>query len=270
MEPDVIKMEIITETITETVKKAFIDAQIEAIAGSEILLNRIDNSFRKQTIDPFFFKEQRKLYAWRKQFFEHHFPVDTWSPSNFDESIFDEYSCPEEFVHMHVCPAQITSNFDYLLSCVAGFKKKGDIYLGEDEEASFYARRRWSGESEAFQFTKCDSLEDLYDTVGDELKLSFSAAVHLVAELHPKGPKTLEELAMRSVIMHGISLEKMSKDLQKRSLVGLYHLSDDCPDHIDDEGRKCFKQLKNLFEKLESDSGWLRECIERGNWFWQL
>lgn len=259
------------DTITETVKKAFTDAQIKVIAGSEILLHRIENSFREQTIDPFFSKEQRMLYAWRIQFFEQHFPVGSWSWRNalIEDSDFDDPG-PEEHVYMYVCPAEITSNFDYLLSCVAGFKKKDDIFLEDDNETSFGARRRWSEESEAFQLRSYDNLEDLYDTVIDELKLSFSAAVHVIVELHPKGPKSLEELAMKSVIIHGISMEEMSKDLQKRSLTGLYHLSDDCPDHIDDEGRKCFKQVKKLFEKLESDSGWLRERIECGVWPGQL
>ena len=235
----------------ETIRRALKDAQIKLVGGSEILLHIIEKSFREQTIDPFFYKEQRLLFAWREKFFERHFPVGSWSNDVIDAAAdTNESFDAEDHAYAYVRPAQITTNFDYLVTCVAGFKKDAEICLQEYEETSFSAMRRWDEWSEAFEILAYDDLEHLWGTLQEELDLSFSVTVHVLAALHPKGPKTLEELAMRAVIMHGISLEGMSRDLQNKSLTGLYHLRDACPDHIDDEGKKCLRDVKKLFEKL--------------------
>merc|ERR1719318_1846109 len=83
-------------------------------------------------------------------------------------------------------------------------------------------------------------------------ELSFSTTIHKIAELHLKGPKKLEELAMRSVIRNGISLAEMSRELKKKSVEGMYDLEDDAPEHIDDEWKKCFEHVKRSFIKMKA------------------
>lgn len=69
-------------------------------------------------------------------------------------------------------------------------------------------------------------------------ELGYSFTVHQLAELHLKGPRKLEELAMRTVISNRISLAEMSKELKKKSVDGMYDLADEVPDHIDEVGSK--------------------------------
>ena len=59
----------------------------------------------------------------------------------------------------------------------------------------------------------------------EEYPLSYDAMTAMVAELHPchvRQPKILEVIALKTVLKNGISMEEMSRELKKRSVMLLH------------------------------------------------
>ena len=244
-------MERLDSILEQIRKKAVVEAvdamvceQIK-IAGSKILYKRIDKSFKEGSMEPYFLKEQWMLYSWRERFFQHHFPLgggsdaECWYTEGADDSHF-----------LDTVPFQVTTNFDCLMTLAASMRQRkvyGEkIYLENDEEISNSVRKKWDINPEhGFDF-------DDYAISEHYNELSFSFTVHQLAELHLKGPRKLEELAMRTVIRNGISLAEMSRELKKKSVDGMYDLEDGAPEHIDNVGEKCFKRVQRLFTKIKA------------------
>lgn len=238
-------MERLDSVLDQIRKKAIVEAvdamvreQIK-IAGSKILYKRIDKCFKEGTMEPYFLKEQWKLFSWRERFFHHHFPLSCWYTDGSDDSHFRD-----------TVPFQVTTNFDSLMTIAASMRLGkvygGKVHLENDEETSHLARIKWDFDPQhGFDFNDYAILENYNE-------LSYSFTVHQLAELHPKGPRKLEELAMRTVIMNGISLAEMSRELKKKSVDGMYDLAEDAPEHIDEVGEKHFKRVKRLFTKMKA------------------
>jgi len=230
------------KAVKETVD-AMIREQINVTAGSKILYERIDSSFKEVAMDPYFLKEQWELYDWRERFFGHYFPQDCWYTGGGDDAHgFD------------TVPFQITTNFESLMTMAASMNTRqckgyGDqIFLECDEEISNSVRRRWEvfPKEEGFDYETFREIESFKE-------LSFSFTAHQIAELHPKGPRKLEELAMRAVLRNGLSLVEMSRELKEKSVKGMYDLEDDAPVHINNVGKKYFKRVQKLFKNIETD-----------------
>merc|ERR1719470_557807 len=182
------------------------------------------------------------LYSWRERFFQHHFPISCWYTDGADDSH-----------DLDTVPFQVTTNFDCLMAMAAGMrysKDKGEkIYLENDEEISNSVKKKW--DVNQYDFDDYD-FDDYFGDTEHYNELSFSTTIHKIAELHLKGPKKLEELAMRSVIRNGIPLAEMSRELKKKCVEGMYDLEDDAPEHIDDEWKECFEHVKRSFIKMKA------------------
>ena len=89
------------------------------------------------------------------------------------------------------------------------------------------------------------SLKDHYDQVN----LTFSDVAHIVVEVYQKGPKKLEELAIKTILKNGTPTDQLPVAIQKKVVNGMYAIKDSTPDNITDEGKVMFEKIRKVFSR---------------------
>jgi len=226
----------------ERLEGNIVKEQVELVGGAN-LFYRLNQSFKDMKVEPLFIREQWELYSWRKTFFQKHFPDSFWGTNLKIECLsfllcckFDQVSSlaykycsneeendrkQEEF--NEVCIYALSRRERrFSLAALRRFDKYivgWDLdYLTEERDRDLIANR-----------VVC-----AYFLEGYHFSLNDAAA--MVAEFYPSPPqvKTLEDIAMKAVIKNGISMEEMSSDLKKKSVLMLQG-----KDRVRDEKETC-------------------------------
>jgi hypothetical protein len=205
---------------SQQVNEEMIKKQIDVV-GAASLFYRIDQSFKDLKIEPLFIREQWDLYWWRCQFFKEHFPDVFTSTYNRRRTLSFLLCCSFDEV------SDLALRSD--LRVKARQDKFTDAFIEKlsrhNEQFSIAALVRFHTcrAEDAFEFLNLDLLDhlDLFSSQED-YPLSIDDVTAMVVELYPsqvKHPRSLEEIAMKVVLKHGISMEEMSRDLKKKSVL---------------------------------------------------
>ena len=225
------------------------------LLGSEELFKRINRNLKEHKFEPFYVKEQYKLFKWREEFFHTkfggYFNADkevktTWFTDGGDDSHgFD------------TVPFQITRNFDEIvaLACVKKTKMEAQIYFENDEILSANANLKFS--KEYFKAVP----DVIFDMEIRDLKkqgLGFGEIAHMIMNLDQSGPPSLLECAMKTVLLYDIPLhdETLTQPcngaccnvLAHKILHGLYSPTDETlPRNLTPTAMKLFEELRTKF-----------------------
>jgi len=225
-------------SITDESKVDKIKADQVEIVGSLKLYERINLNFRLERFEPFFAKEQFELYRWREDFFHSSFPEEGWFTDGADDShAFD------------TVPYQITKNFQHVVALACSPRNMQErVYFQNDEIASDRARKLFDANTVMYNdsFLDKESLEDE--------NLTYSDAAHVIVAVFQSSPLKLEHLAMKQVLEHQMPLEELPKALQTKAVIGMFDLSDNIPDYINDQGRETFEILRSNFGVTDDEN----------------
>jgi len=225
-------------SITDESKVDKIKADQVEIVGSLKLYERINLNFRMERFEPFFAKEQFELYRWREDFFHSSFPEEGWFTDGADDShAFD------------TVPYQITKNFQHVVALACSPRNMQErVYFQNDEIASDRARKLFDANTVMYNdsFLDKESLEDE--------NLTYSDAAHVIVAVFQSSPLKLEHLAMKQVLEHQMPLEELPKALQTKAVIGMFDLSDNIPDYINDQGRETFQILRSNFGVTDDEN----------------
>jgi len=225
-------------SITDESKVNKIKADQVEIVGSLKLYERINLNFRLERFEPFFAKEQFELYRWREDFFHSSFPEEGWFTDGADDShAFD------------TVPFQITKNFQHVVALACSPRNMQErVYFQNDEIASDRARKLFDANTVMYNdsFLDKESLEDE--------NLTYSDAAHVIVAVFQSSPLKLEHLAMKQVLEHQMPLEELPKALQTKAVIGMFDLSDNIPDYINDQGRETFEILRSNFGVTDDEN----------------
>jgi len=239
--------EEINEMVTE---------QVKLLNGNKELYNMIDNNMMNGDLDVFFIKEHSAIFAWREEFFYKHFPNGSWFTVDFINDSFP-FDPEDEYLRFITIPYQITRYFDRVMA-LASVKVsaelswlKQQIYFENNEHLSSEAESKYKWEALVNDLSNDgDDLEKL--ALCEEVNVGFSEVSHIIAEVYKTGPKKLEEIALKVIMVNSITTEfsplsRVPLVIQRKSVHGMYALDDDAPDNISSEGKEMFTTMKRVF-----------------------
>ena len=232
-----------------------VEEQVELLNGNRELYNMIDNNMMNGDLDPFFIKEHCAIYTWREQFFNAHFPNGSWFTVDFlnDAFPFDPDNAYYRFITI---PYQITRYFERVMALASVKVEPGliwikkQIYFENNEQLSDEAECKYKWDELTTDFAEDgDDLEKLSHCM--EIDMGFSEVAHIVAEVYQTGPKKLEEIALKAVLLKYIPWDFLPLDsvptiIQRKAVHGMYAVEDDAPDNISDEGKEIFERMKKV------------------------
>eukprot|EP00092_Neocalanus_flemingeri_P054017 GFUD01063591.1.p1 GENE.GFUD01063591.1~~GFUD01063591.1.p1 ORF type:complete len:238 (+),score=45.37 GFUD01063591.1:40-714(+) len=219
-------------------------------------------------VDHFLIKEHCAIYFWRESFFSQHLPNNSWFTVDFENE--DELETDAVLWKCKTIPYQITRNFNTVMALASAkviaelsWPKKL-IYFENNEQLSYKAiiKYKWAGMTVEFEeiegFTNQQRL-----AYCDWASIGFSEVAHIIAEVHQTGPKKLEEMALKAVLLCHISsgstdflpLDYLPTAMNKKAANGMYNLEGKTPDNISDEGKEMFERIRRVFTSKNNNSG---------------
>eukprot|EP00092_Neocalanus_flemingeri_P024716 GFUD01026805.1.p1 GENE.GFUD01026805.1~~GFUD01026805.1.p1 ORF type:complete len:280 (-),score=75.79 GFUD01026805.1:36-875(-) len=233
-----------------------VEKQVELLGGNRRLYNRIDSNMKNGDLDHFFVSEHCAIYNWRDAFFGDHFPDNSWFTVDLDNENEFEYHPEEEFITI---PYQLTRHFDRMVALASAKVSpelswlKMQTYFEKNELLSYEAECKYSWEwmtKGVEEEVGGDEQEQLAHC--EDNNLGFSKVAHIIAEVHQTGPKKLEEIALKAVLLHHISgdlppADHLPKKIYKKAVNGMYNVEGDTPDNISVEGKEMFERMRNVF-----------------------
>jgi len=230
--------------------------QINVVGGSNLLYQKLNESMAGNKFEAYFIKEQCSLYTWREDFFNSHFPGDSWYTVDEDEYDDDEfYSWDDSFTRDITIPFQLTHNFDTVVQLATVELSpelswlKSCVYLPNDEFVSNEAASLYKRETMLYDLNILPGSTLYYHF--DQLGLTFSEVAHMIVEFFHNGPKKLEELAIKTILIESVSIKTLPKSIQKKFVFGMYSVTDDVPANLSDHGKKIFKKARKAFVKMD-------------------
>ena len=238
--------------------------QMGVVGGSGWLYKRITKNMKDGNFDPFFLKEHVQLYSWREDFFDTHFSGDSWFTAESSEYGEEEdyFSWDDPFTRFITIPVQLTQNFHTVLALASAKVEpelqwlKSQVYFSNDEILGNEAESKYKLETMISDLNEPEyvlpegslighSLRDHYDQVN----LTFSDVAHIIVEVYQKGPKKLEELAIKTILKNQISMMQLPIAIQKKAVHGMYAIKDSTPENISDEGKVIFEKIRRVFSR---------------------
>merc|ERR1719450_1595823 len=174
-----------------------------------------------------------------------HLPGDSWFTVEGDNSQYgddeDYFAWDDPFTRFITIPVQLTRHFDTVIALATAKvepepKYKLETMVSDLNEPDFVIPEG---------SLVGHSLRDHYDQVN----LTFSDVAHIVVEIYQKGPKKLEEIAIKSIIKNRTPTDNLPVVLQDKVVNGMYAINDDTPENITDEGKVVFKKIRKVFSK---------------------
>lgn len=241
--------------------------QMGILGGSGWLYKRINKNMRNGNFDPFFLKEHCQLFSWREAFFDSHFPEDSWFTVETDQYGDEEdyFSWDDPFTRFITIPVQLTHHF-HTVTALATAKVepelqwlKSQVYFANDEILGNEAESKYKFETMISDLNEPEFVVPEGSSVGhslkdhyDQVNLTFSDVAHIVVEVFQKGPKKLEELAIKTILKNHLYTKQLPEAIQKKILHGMYNVRDNTPENITDEGKVIFEKIRRVFSKKKS------------------
>eukprot|EP00092_Neocalanus_flemingeri_P054018 GFUD01063592.1.p1 GENE.GFUD01063592.1~~GFUD01063592.1.p1 ORF type:complete len:238 (+),score=56.60 GFUD01063592.1:40-714(+) len=219
-------------------------------------------------VDHFLIKEHCAIYFWRESFFSQHLPNNSWFTVDFENE--DELETDAVLWKCKTIPYQITRNFNTVMA-LASAKVIAELtwlkqhtYFENNEQLSDEASSKYKWDGMTYEF---EELEDVTEQqrLGscDWASIGFSEVAHIIAEVHQTGPKKLEEMALKAVLLRHISngstdflpLDYLPTSMNKKAANGMYDVEGKTPDNISDEGKEMFERIRRVFTSKNNNSG---------------
>jgi len=241
--------------------------QIGILGGSAWLYKRINKNMKIGKFDPFFVREHCQLYSWRESFFDRYFPGDSWFTAETDTDQYDDddedyFAWDDPYTRFITIPVQLTQHFDTVVAlCTAKIDPELDwlkfqVYFSNDEVLGNEAESKYKLETMMSDLNEPDFIVPEGSIVGhslkehyDQVNLTFSDVAHIVVEIYQKGPKKLEEIAIKTILKNRTPTYTLPVVLQDKIVNGMYAVNDDTPTNITDEGRVVFAKIRKVFSK---------------------
>eukprot|EP00092_Neocalanus_flemingeri_P097428 GFUD01124172.1.p1 GENE.GFUD01124172.1~~GFUD01124172.1.p1 ORF type:complete len:280 (-),score=67.18 GFUD01124172.1:22-861(-) len=240
-----------------------VEEQVELLEGNRWLYDAIDNNMMNGDLDPFFIREHCDIYNWRETFFRQNFPNGSWFTVDFDdENQFDPEDPTLRFITI---PYQITRYFDRVVALASAKVDtefswlKHQVYFENNELLSEEAESKYKWERMTIEFTEEEMGGELQTFAHcEDINVGFSDVAHIIAEVHRTGPKKLEEMALKAVLLHHISSDLPPPDylptkIYKKAVNGMYNVEGDTPDNISVEGKEMFERMRQVFSNNNSN-----------------
>jgi len=233
-----------------------VEEQVQLMNGNRELYDMINNNMMNGDVDPFFLREHCALYDWREAFFNHHFPSGTWFTVDFVNDAFP-FDPEDDYLRFITIPYQITRYFDRVMAVASAKVSPGlewlkqQTYFENNEHLSSEAESKYkSGALTKILLEESDDLDKLAHC--EETNVGFSEVAHIIAEVYQTGPKKLEEIALKAILLNYIPwnflpLSTVPAVIQRKAVHGMYTVEDDAPDNISSEGRDLFEVMRRLF-----------------------
>ena len=254
---------LLSKVDKERVEKIVLD-QIDLLGCCSWLYERIDKNMKCGKFDPFFLREHCQLFAWRESFFDRSFPGDSWFTAETDQYGEEEdyFSWDDPFTRFITIPVQLTHHFDTVIALATAKIEpeldwlKFQVYFSNDEILGNEAESKYKLETIVADLNEPDFVVPEGSIVGhslrehyDQVNLTFSDVAHIIVEVYQKGPKKLEELAIKTILKNRISTDQLPVALQNKIVNGMYAIKDNIPDNITDEGKVVFEKMRKVFSK---------------------
>ena len=208
-----------------------------------------------------------RTLTWRETFFETHFPGDSWFTAESDqygEEDDDYFAWDDPYTRFITIPVQLSQHFDSVLALATAKIEpelkwlKSQVYFTNDEVLGNETESKFKLDTMITDLNEPEfvipgsllghSLKDHYDQVN----LSFSHVAHIVVEIYQKGPKKLEELSIKTILMNHIPTSQLPQAVQKKVVEGMYAIKDSTPANITEEGKVMFEKIRRVFSKSRS------------------
>ena len=205
--------------------------QMGILGGSGWLYKRINKSMRNGNFDPFFLREHCQLFSWRESFFDSHFPGDSWFTAETDQYGDDEdyFSWDDPFTRFINIPVQLTQHFDTVIALATAkvepelYWLKSQVYFTNDEILGNEAESKYKLETMISDLNEPEFVVPEGSSVGhsmkdhyDQVNLTFSDLAHIVVEVYQKGPKKLEEIAIKTILKNHTATGQLQFQKQSR------------------------------------------------------
>ena len=243
-----------------------IKEQVCLLGGNKWLYRRINRNLKDGYFDPYFIREHCKLYKWREEYFDAKFPGNSWFTVDEEQYDDDLFSWDDPFTRFITIPVQLAQNFDAVVAMATANVEenllwlKSNVYFSNDEIISNEVESKFKLESMISDLTdsdvgpnglvQLDALMDNDHTLRehyDQVDLTFSDIAHIIVEVYQRGPKKLEELAIKAVITNRILPTKLSPMFQRKFVSGMYTIDDDVPENITNEGKLIYNKIRKAF-----------------------
>jgi len=233
-----------------------VNEQVQLLNGNRDLYLMIDNDMMNGDLDKFFIEEYTIVFGWREEFFNRHFPNGSWFTVDFINDSFP-FDPEDEYLRFITIPYQITRYFDRVMA-LASVKVsaelawlKQQIYFENNEHLASEAESKYKLE---VLINDLSNTDDDYEKLAlcDEVNVGFGEVSHIIAETFKIGPKKLEEIALKAIVINNITsdfspLSDVPAAIQRKSVHGMYALDDDAPSNISSEGKELFETMKRVF-----------------------
>jgi len=227
--------------------------QIELL-GSAKVYEKVDKNLKDCRFEALLATEQFALYIWRKRFFYSNFGMfgddDGWS----------WYTNGGDDCHrFNTIPLNITKNFDSVVE-LAVLPKRPDWNRMEDIEWGYPSLlpELFASDKVFFRNDKVESneAEQLFDffknpiTAPQEERklkaygLSWADALQTAVMLNPSGPPPLLLVAMKKVVVEGLSVSELPVELQTKAESGLFKSIEEISNLITEKGLEKLRRLQ--------------------------
>jgi len=247
------------EAVSEKMQQVKQD-QIDLL-GSAKVYEKVDRSLKDCRFEALLAKEQFALYSWRKNFFD----------SNFgkfgDEDGWGWYTDGADDSHdFDTIPLNITKNFDSVVElavlpkrpdwnrmehiqwgCPAVFPDRfasDQVYFRNDEDESSKAEEMFDIDDNPITAppTGRDWFQDERKLI--DYGLSWADALQTAVVIHPSGPPPLLVVAMKKVLVEGLSMSELPVELQTKAESGLYKSIEEISNLITEKGLEMLRCLQ--------------------------
>jgi len=236
-----------------------VNEQVQLLNGNWALYNMINENMINGDMDPFFIREHSTIYAWRESYFNQNFPNGSWFTVDFINDSFP-FDPEDDYLRFITIPYQITRYFDRVMALASVKVSPELVWL--NEQTYFENNELLSSEAEA-KYKWGAFINDLADDSNDDIeKLSlceevgvdFGEVSHMIAEVYQTGPKKLEEIALKTILLSSYPRELLTLShapavIRRKVVHGMYSPNDDAPDNISCEGKELFERMKRLFSE---------------------
>jgi len=246
-----------------------VDEQVQLLNGNRDLYNIIDDNMMNGDLDIFFIKEHSTIFAWREEFFNQNFPNGSWFTVDFTNDSFP-FDPEDEYLRYITIPYQITRYFDRVMA-LASVKVgeelswlKQQTYFENNEHLSSVAesKYKWNVLVSDLSNHTIDDLEKL--TLCEEVDVGFSEVSHIIAEVYKNGPKKLEEIALKAVLVNCIKspsespqLAEVPAVLNRKAIHGFGSVSKGKNTVTDTFNAKGVKRLLEICSRSKQDQFWV-------------
>ena len=201
--------------------------------GIQTIYQRLTKNLEDLVVDPFFYGEQRKLYSRRKQFFlqtygEEDDHLSFWNNGHNDDA------------ELSTIPYHLVKNIDEVATKFLSVQ----CHPHSQNFKSIHFERHSTLSKEAFYlFDTNHDLEEIFNL--DGIISTFPNLANMIVHdfASKQHPKSLEYMALKTVLRNGVTPRDLPKSLQFKAEHGYFTGESPIPENLSEEGRYWYEVL---------------------------